>query len=125
MILKDIFNLDLVFIILAVLLPIVWAEDRRRRQVLQVIKQIHASGQVIPADVWERLLQRGGSGAPGSAWTMPIVLISAAAGLLFAAIPLPMEWREAKLFLAVALACVVAAGGLSLAARSRAKNRPE
>ena len=124
MFVKDIFNLDLVFIILAILIPVVWAEDRRRRQILDVIKQIHASGQIIPAEVWERLLQRGGT-APGNAWTMPIVLLSAAAGLVFAAVPFPMEWREAKLFLAVALSCLVAAGGLALVAHSQEDTRSE
>ena len=125
MMLKDIFNLDLVFIILAVLVPIVWAEDRRRRQILEVIKQIHAGGQAVPAEVWERLLQRGGSGAPGTAWTLPVVLASAAVGLMFAAIPFPMAFREAKLFLAVALSCLVAAGGLALVVRAVSRNRPE
>ena len=125
MIIKDIFNLDLVFIILAILIPVVWAEDRRRRQVLEVIKQIHAGGQIIPAEVWERLLQRGGNRGPAEVWTMPIVLVAAAAGLMFAALPLPIELREAKLFLAVAVACLVSAGGLALVARSRAKNRTE
>jgi hypothetical protein len=125
MMLREIFNLDLVFIILAILIPVVWAEDRRRRQILEVIKQIHAGGQIIPPEVWERLLQRGGSGTPGTVWTLPVVLASAAVGLMFAAIPFPMAWREAKLFLAVALSCLVAAGGLALVARSRSRNRPE
>ena len=116
--LRDIFNLDLVFIILALVVPLAWAEDRRRRQILEVIKTIHAGGQIVPPEVWERLLQRGGN-AGASAWTLPIVLASAAAGFMLAAAPFPMEWREAKLFLAFALTCLVAAAGTALVARSR------
>lgn len=117
--LKDIFNLDLVFIILALVVPIAWAEDRRRRQILEAIKSLHASGQQVPTEVWERLLQRGGNVAWASAWTLPIILVSAAAGFMLAAAPFPMEWREAKLFLAFALTCLVAAAGTALVARSR------
>lgn len=123
--LKDIFNLDLVFIIMALVVPIAWAEDRRRRQILEVIKTIHAGGQIVPPEVWERLLQRGGNVTGGSAWTLPIVLASAAAGFMLAAAPFPIEWREAKLFLAFALTCLVAAAGTALVARSRRRNDEE
>ena len=120
--LRDIFNLDLVFIILAIVVPVAWAEDRRRRQILEIIKQIHTSGQTVPAEIWERLLQRGAGGTGAGVWNLPIALISAAGGLLFAALPLPMAMREAKLFIAVALACALAAGGTALVARARRRD---
>ncbi|HEX8667689.1 MAG TPA: hypothetical protein VF727_04880 [Allosphingosinicella sp.] len=119
---KDIFNPDLAIIILALVVPITWVEDRRRRQILQVIREIHASGQIIPAEVWERLLNRGGTGDRAGLWTLPIALVSAAAGLMFAALPVPLAVREGKLFLAVAITCLIASAGTALVARSRSRD---
>lgn len=119
---KDLMSLLTVLTVAGLVVYLSLAEERRRRQLLDLMRKMAEQGQELPPELLESLLKQGAPRGPlrfaRSRWLVAIMLASIAIGFTFWAFVGEDSVDDQKLMVTIALVFAAGAAGTALLARA-------
>ncbi|HEY0114716.1 MAG TPA: hypothetical protein VGB54_03240 [Allosphingosinicella sp.] len=123
---KDLMSLLTVLTVAGLVVYLSLAEERRRRQLLDLMRQLAERGQELPPELLESLLKQGSGQGPlrfaRTRWLVSITLASIALGFLFWAFVVEDAVDDQKVMVTIALVFGAGAAGTALLARAEQRS---
>lgn len=123
---KDLMSLLTVLTVCGLVVYLSLAEERRRRQLLDLMRHMAERGQELPPELLESLLKQGSPSGPlrfrRSRWLVSITLASIAIGFVFWALAFESALDNAKVMLTIGLVFAAGAAGTALLARAEQRS---
>jgi hypothetical protein len=124
---KDLMSLVTVLALAGLVIYLSLAEDRRRRQLIDLMKKLAEEGKELPPELIDSLLKQRSAGGPlrimRSRWLVSITLASLAIGFAFAAFVVIDSLDSAKIVVAIALVFGAASIGTALLTLAEQRSR--